>query len=238
LIDDKRILGLICARGGSKGIPRKNLRPVGGRPLIGWSIASGLACPQIDRLIVSTDDSEMAEVARSLGAETPFMRPEKLATDQAPEWIVWQHAITEMAQLGFQADYLVVLPPTSPFRSHADVAQSIERLHLEDADVVLSVTESGRNPYFNMVELDTEGFASLAKKPAGRVARRQDAPRVYDITTAFYAVRCDYVLKASGLFEGKVKATAIPAIRAVDIDTALDLKFAEFLIAEGLIEIP
>ena len=238
MIDDKRILGLICARGGSKGVPRKNLRPVGGKPLIGWSIASGLACPLIDRLIVSTDDPEIAETARNLGAIVPFMRPAELATDKAPEWTVWQHAITVMARSGFEADYLVVLPPTSPFRSGEDITGCLERLHNEDVDVVLSVTESGRNPYFNMVELDADGYATLAKKPQGRVARRQDAPTVYDITTAFYAARCDYVLKANGLFDGRVMATVIPPLRAVDIDTELDLKFAEFLIAEGLIEKP
>ncbi len=235
MIAGKNILGLICARGGSKGIPRKNLRMLGGKPLIGWSIEAGRSCPVIDHLVISTNDEGIAAVARDFGAEVPFLRPGELATDSSPEWLVWQHAIIEMAKLGFKADYLVNLPPTSPFRSPDDIMLSLERLHQEEADIIISVTESGRNPYFNMIELDQQGFASLSKSPQSKIIRRQDAPRVYDMTTAFYTARCSYVLRAKGVFDGKVKVLEIPAIRAVDIDTELDLKFAEFLIAEGLI---
>ncbi len=204
-------------------------------PLLGWSIAAGKSCPLIDRLIVSTDDEEIADAARVFGAEVPFTRPDELAADRASEWLVWQHAVTEMVKLDFRADYLVNLPPTSPFRSAEDISKSIERLHREDADIIISVTESGRSPYFNMVELDQNGYAFLSKIPSAKVIRRQDAPQVYDITTAFYTSRCDYVLNGKGVLTGKVKVLEIPAIRAVDIDTELDLKFAEFLIAEGLV---
>jgi N-acylneuraminate cytidylyltransferase len=234
MLGGKKILGLVCARGGSKGILKKNLKQLGGKPLVAWSIEAGRDCPFIDRLIVSTDDDEIASVSESFGAEVPFMRPAKLAADHSPEWAVWQHAVTEMRKIGFHSDYLIVLPPTSPFRSGTDIIAGIEQLHKGGADIIISVTESGRNPYFNMIELGEDGLARLAKTREHKFSRRQDAPKVYDITTVLYAAHCDYVLKAHGIFEGQVKTIIVPDIRAVDIDTELDLKFAEFLIQKGL----
>jgi len=234
MIDGKRVLGLVCARGGSKGVPRKNLRKLGGRPLAAWSIALARACPLIDRVILSTDDAEIAETAKAFGAEVPFLRPAELARDDSPEWLVWRHALSEMERrCGFAADYLVVLPPTSPFRNVADVEGSLRQLHATGADIVISVTDATRNPYFNMVELDATGEARLCKRPPGGVVRRQDAPKVYDITTVVYSTRADFVQRASGTWEGTVQAVHIPAARALDIDTEMDLQFAEFLLAEG-----
>lgn len=234
MIDGKRVLGLVCARGGSKGVPRKNLRSLRGRPLIAWSIASAKACPWIDRVILSTDDTEIAETAKSFGAEVPFLRPEELARDDSPEWLVWRHALAEMeTRHGFAADYLVVLPPTSPFRDIADIEASLRRLHETGADIVLSVTDASRNPYFNMVELDAIGAASLCKRPANGIVRRQDAPKVFDVTTVVYSARTEFVRKAGGTWEGTVQAVQIPPVRALDIDTELDMRFAEFLLAEG-----
>jgi N,N'-diacetyl-8-epilegionaminate cytidylyltransferase len=235
MIDERSILALICARGGSKGVHKKNIRSLGGKPLVGWSIDIAKRCGAIDRIVVSTDDDEIAEIARAVGAEVPFMRPSELALDYSPEWLAWQHAIREIENIdGFRADYLVVLPPTSPFRSVEDLCKSISLIHESAADIVISVTASGRNPYFNMVELDGSGFASLCKRQDVRITRRQDAPRVYDITTVLYAAKTAYVKSASGVFDGKVKVVEIPEIRALDIDTELDLKFAEFLFNEGL----
>jgi CMP-N-acetylneuraminic acid synthetase len=235
MIDERSILALICARGGSKGVHKKNIRSLGGKPLVGWSIDIAKRCGAIDRIVVSTDDDEIAEIASSLGAEVPFMRPSGLAQDHSPEWLVWQHALREMENIGgFRADYLVVLPPTSPFRSTDDISKSISLIHKDVADIVISVTASGRNPYFNMVELDGSGFASLSKAQGKRITRRQDAPKVYDITTVLYAAKTPYVKSASGVFDGKVQVVEIPEIRALDIDTELDLKFAEFLLKEGL----
>jgi len=233
MIDGKRVLGLVCARGGSKGVPRKNLRKLGGRPLVAWSIASARTCPLIDRVILSTDDAEIAETAKAFGAEVPFLRPADLARDDSPEWLVWRHALSEMERCGFAADYLVVLPPTSPFRDVPDVEESLRQLHATGADIVISVTDASRNPYFNMVELDARGEARLCKRPTGGVVRRQDAPKVYDITTVVYSTRADFVLRAGGTWEGTVQAVHIPALRALDIDTEMDLRFAEFLLAEG-----
>lgn len=237
LFRDKKVLGLICARGGSKGVPKKNIRPLGGKPLIGWSIETADQCTFIDRVVVSTDNQEIATVAKSYGAEVPFMRPVELAEDNSPEWLVWQHALRKLEELDqFRAEYLVVLSPTSPFRSAEDIRKGLELIHKADTDIIISVNDSGRNPYFNMVELDSDRFAHLSKIPEKKVFRRQDAPQVYDMTTAVYAAHTDFVLHANGIFDGRVKALMIPEIPALDIDTELDFKFAEFLISEGLIK--
>ena len=238
MFNDKKVLGLICARGGSKGVPRKNIRALGEKPLIGWSIASARACDLIDRIVISTDDQEIARVAEYYAAEVPFMRPAELARDDSPEWSVWQHTLRKLEALdNFRADYLIVLPPTSPFRSNDDIKKSLELISKGDADIVISVTESARNPYFNMVELDSQNFAHLAKTPEKKVIRRQDVPEVYDMTTVLYTARTDFVLRANSVFDGKAKAIMIPQIRALDIDTEIDLKFAEFLISEGLVNL-
>jgi N-acylneuraminate cytidylyltransferase len=234
MIDGKRVLGLVCARGGSKGVARKNLRALGGRPLVAWSIGAAKACALIDRVVVSTEDAEIAQTAEGFGAEVPFLRPAELARDESPEWLVWRHALAEMAaRHGFAADYLVVLPPTSPFRDTTDVEGSLQKLHASSADIVISVTDASRNPYFNMVEFDDAGTPALCKRPPKGVIRRQDAPRVCDITTVVYSARADYVHRAGGTWEGAVQAVHIPALRALDIDTEMDLRFAEFLLAEG-----
>ena len=234
---DKRILGLICARGGSKGVPKKNIKHLGGKPLIGWSIDIARRCKFIDRIVVSTDDPEIAAIAKDFGADVPFIRPEELAMDDSPEWLVWQHALRKLGELNeFRADYLTVLPPTSPFRLSKDVRRSVELIYSDDIDMVISVTRSGRNPYFNMVELDSNGLAHLSKKPEQKISRRQDTPHVFDMTTVLYTARTDFVLNAESLFDGKVKPLMIPETRAVDIDTEMDFKFAEFLISKDLVE--
>lgn len=233
MLEGKTVLGLICARGGSKGIPRKNILPLGGKPLIAWSISIGKECGYIDRLVVSTDDEKIAEVAAAYDAEVPFLRPAELAQDNSPEWSVWQHCLYTLKEKdGFRPDYLAVLPPTSPFRSIEDVQNGLKLLHRGDADIIITVTRASRNPYFNMVELDDRGFAQLSKKPHDSVIRRQDAPIVYDMTTVLYAAQSSYVTKSKGTFQGRVLPLVVPGIRAVDIDTEMDLAFAEFLLAE------
>ena len=236
MFNKKKILGLICARGGSKGIPRKNIRPLGGVPLIAWSIEVARRCSFIDRTIISTDDHEIAALSQDVGADVPFIRPSELAQDDSSEWLVWQHALKTLEQEeSFRADYLIVLPPTSPFRSDQDIERGIESIQDPDTDIVISVTPSCRNPYFNMVELDPSGFADICKMAEKKISRRQDAPRVYDMTTVLYVAKTEFVLQANSIFDGRVKALMIPETRALDIDTEMDLKFAQFLISEGFI---
>jgi N-acylneuraminate cytidylyltransferase len=225
---------LIPARGGSKGLPRKNVRPLAGKPLIAYSIETALSSKLIDRVIVSTDDPEIADVARTHGAEVPFLRPAELARDDSPEWLTWRHAIrTLQEEPGTRVATLVCVSPTSPLRAVEDVDACIRELQGTDADIVITVRSAERNPYFNMVVLDGNGYAGLVIPPRDNVYRRQDAPTIYDMTTVAYAARPDYVLRASSTFQGKVRAVTVPSERAVDIDTELDFRFAEFLLSQS-----
>lgn len=227
------IIGFIFARGGSKGIPRKNILPLAGKPLIAYAIETARSCQLIDRVVVSTDDQEIADVARQWGAEIPFMRPSELAQDDSPEWLAWQHAIKTLADLdkgGQKLDVFVAVPVTAPFRHVEDLEACIETLLDGDADMVITVTRATHNPYFNMVVLDDRGYASVAMQPSVTVYRRQDAPIIYDMTTVAYAARPEFIMQSQGMFTGKVKAVVVPPERALDIDTMLDFEFAEFLI--------
>lgn len=226
-----RTIAFIFARGGSKGVPGKNIKLLGGKPLIAHSIEVALACPGIETVIVSTDDPAIAAVAREHGAEVPFMRPSELATDAAPEWLAWRHAITWVQQDRGEFDLFVSLPATSPFRSVGDVQGCIAALEQDsDADIAIAVKDADRSPYFNMVVLDAQGYAGLVIPPAGNITRRQDAPPVYDITTVAYAARPQFVLNANGLFEGRVKTVKVPAERSLDIDTPYDFMLAEAIV--------
>ena len=229
------IVGAIFARGGSKGIPRKNVRLLAGKPLIAYAIETALASNVIDRVIVSTDNAEIAAVAQQSGAEVPFMRPAELAGDDSPEWLAWQHAIRtlEEVEAGPKMGVFVCIPPTSPLRAVEDVEACIETLLDSDADLVITVKPAERNPYFNMVVLDEAGYARLVGQIKGTIHQRQAAPAVYDMTTVAYAARPEFVLNARSMFEGKVKAVVVPAGRALDIDTELDFKFAEFLLTQS-----
>lgn len=220
----------IFARGGSKGIPGKNIKPLAGKPLIAHAIEVALQCPGLGRVTVSTDDTEIADIASVFGAEVPFMRPAELASDTASEWLAWRHAIDWVEQHQGEFDIFVSLPTTSPFRSTEDVAACIALLESDpETDVVVTVKKAERSPYFNMVKLDTSGYASLVIPPQGRVLRRQDAPAVFDMTTVAYVARTSFIKRCSGLFEGRMRAIEIPAERALDIDTPYDFKLAEFL---------
>ncbi len=222
------IVAFIFARGGSKGVLRKNIRPLAGKPLIAYSIETALACDMIDRVVVSTDDKEIAEVARASGAEVPFIRPAELADDQAPEWLAWQHAIQQI-QTVQPMDVFVSLPCTSPLRNVEDIKMCIEAFLKGSADIMITVTPSERNPYFNMVKLDEDGHAKLVMDGHEVIHHRQNAPKTYDITTVAYIAQPDFILNNQGVFDGKIKAVVIPKERALDIDTEFDFILAEFL---------
>jgi N-acylneuraminate cytidylyltransferase len=172
-------------------------------------------------------------VARAHGADVPFLRPAELAADDAPEWLAWRHAIGALQQPAGAPtiDVFVSVPPTAPLRSPGDVDRCVRAL-LEhaDTDVVLTVSLAARSPYFNMVTVGDDGLARLVIPPPGAVHRRQDAPRVWDITTVAYAARPRFVLERDGLFAGRVRTVEVPPERAIDIDTELDLVVAECLL--------
>lgn len=225
-------VAFIFARGGSKGVPRKNIRILDGLPLLAYSIKIAQQCPSIDRVVVSTDDEEIASVAREYGAEVPFIRPAELAGDRSSEFDAWKHAIQMFQKIAQEkVDIFVSLPPTSPLRSVVDVERCIQEYQSTSADIVVTAKEACRSPYFNMLKNDAEGFSTLVNlAPDGaRYIRRQDVPQVYDMTTVAYVSSPDFILKSDSVFSGKVRSVLVPEERAVDIDTMLDFKFAEFL---------
>jgi len=229
------VIGFIFARGGSKGVPRKNIRPLAGKPLIAWAIRSAQESRFISRVIVSTDDEEIARIARQYGAEIPFMRPAELAGDRSPEWLAWQHALRQVWKDGpSPPDVFVSIPTTSPLRSAADIDACISLLLGSDADIVVTVKKADRSPYFNMVKIDETGHASVVISAGTGMTQRQDAPEVYDLTTVAYAARPDFVMRANGIFEGNVRVVEVPPERALDIDTEFDFRIAEFLMNERL----
>ena len=234
--DEKKIncTAFIFARGGSKGVPRKNIRYLGDLPLIAYSIRSARQSPSISHVVVSTDDEEIASVARQYGAEVPFIRPKELASDQSSELDAWKHAIKACQQMSQEKiDVFVSLPPTSPLRSVEDIEACIHEYLSTAADMVVTVKEASRSPYFNMLKNDEKGFSTLVNlaDDGARYIRRQDVPIVYDMTTVAYVSSPDFILNADSIFSGKVRSILIPDERAVDIDTMFDFTFAEFLLA-------
>jgi len=230
----RNVFCFIFARGGSKGVPGKNIRDLGGKPLIAHTIETALSSNLIERVFVSTDEGDIAKIAERFGAEVPFMRPRHLARDDSPEWLAWQHGIREIRgrQDIEKMDVFVVLSATAPFRNVGDVDACINAFINTDTDIVITVENAARHPSFNMVVLDDNNFARLAMPTSKTVHRRQDAPSVFDMTTVAYVSHPDFILNSNSMFEGRVMAVEIPDERALDIDTALDFEFAEFLMSK------
>lgn len=226
-----RNFAFIFARGGSKGLPKKNVKLLAGKPLIQYSIDTAKSVDSIEKVFVSTEDKEIAEIAVKAGAEI-IVRPEDLASDTSPEWLSWKHAIDWVEKKYGEFDNFISLPATSPLRSSEDVKAAIKQKNDIKSDICISVTEASRSPYFNMITLNENGVAGLVCQPETGIARRQDAPAVYDITTVVYVASPSFVVNSSGLFEGVVTAVQVPKERAVDIDDIFDFKLAE-LIVEG-----
>ena len=173
----------VFARGGSKGLPGKNVKLLAGKPLINYSIETAFQVDMIDKVFVSTDDKDIAGIAKAAGAII-IDRPSELAQDNSPEWSAWQHAIEWVEKHHGAFGEFVSLPATSPLRNAEDVKSALSQRKNKEADFCISITEACRSPYFNMVKLNEEGFVELVNKPeSSAVFRRQDAPEVFDITT-------------------------------------------------------
>jgi CMP-N-acetylneuraminic acid synthetase len=226
-----KLLAAIFARGGSKGVPRKTVRDFCGQPLISYAIEAALNSRHIDRIIVSTDDEEIAAVSREWGAQVLFMRPASLATDEASEWLAWQHAIETVESMeSTRFEVLVSVPTVCPLRESGDIDRCIETLLGGEFDMVIPVMESEANPYYNMVTLDERGGAALVcQQPGAHVRRRQGSPPVYTQTSVAYAARRDFVMASTWTWDGRVTTFDVPRERGLDIDTELDFRFAEFM---------
>jgi CMP-N,N'-diacetyllegionaminic acid synthase len=221
-------IATICARGGSTGLPGKNIRPLFERPLIAYTIEHALRTPGIDRVFVSTDDEAIAAAARAAGAEVPFMRPPELATSTAPKLPVIRHLVEGVEAMGVQVDRIVDLDPTSPLRAVDDVLACL-RLLDANTDVVITGYPAEKNPYFNMVELDGEGHAHLSKTASGGIVARQQAPAVYAMNASVY-VWWRHTLDV-GLWDGRARLHVMPRDRSIDIDSAIDFEIVQLLMA-------
>lgn len=228
-------VAFVFARGGSKGLSNKNLTLFQGEPLVARAVRHALESQCFARVVVSTDSQAIADVALASGAHVPFLRPAELASDAAPEWLAWQHAIrTAQASLPEPMRCFASIPATSPLREPADIRRCVEAYEDGGVDVVVTGSAAQRNPYFNMVMRNDQGLAQVVCNPAGQITRRQDAPAVYDMATVAYVADPQFVLSADRLFAGRVRLVELPRERCVDIDDALDLQWAEFLAQKGV----
>ncbi len=233
------ILALIPARGGSKGLPGKNIRPLAGLPLIAHSIKFALMCPDVTAVFCSTDSEEIAVIAKEYGAEVPFLRPSNLATDTTSMWDVVQHSLTTLEQIqGRMFGSILLLAPTNPGRTVEDISSAVAKLHdFSSADGVVSVSEPNFNPIWHCVVEEAGLMRDLL--PEGRdYTRRQDLPRVFRINGSFYLWRRDFILSSTNWRDGRMVMQQTPESRSVDIDTLEDFEEAARALKEGKISFP
>lgn len=225
-----KILGLVPARGGSKVIPRKNVRPIAGRPLIAWTIGAALGAKRLSRVVVSSEDGEILAVAREWGAETPFVRPGELARDETPGIAPALHALEALPE---KYDWLVLLQPTSPLRTSGDIDAAIALCLERGADACIGVTESAESPWW-----------MFARSPEGRLTpfagrekiapRRQELPRLYSVNGAIYVARVEALLRERSFFMPGALGYVMTREDSVDIDDELDFALAQLLLEKRL----
>lgn len=227
-----RILGSICARGGSKGVKNKNIRLLNGKPLMTYTIDNFKAWRKADRIICSTDSTEIQEIAIKNGVEAPFLRPKHLATDTSSKVNVFKHLLKYCEEEeNKKYDYLIDLDVTSPLRTVKDVDNAFNKLINSDADLICSCYKAERNPYFNMMEVDEKGYAHLSKKPKENIHARQLAPPVYSLNASIYIYRRDFLVSTDFPYSGKTILYEMSDY-SVDIDRQIDFAFVEYLIKE------
>lgn len=224
MIQGQKVLGLVVARGGSKGVPRKNLRLLGGRPLIAWTIEAAKASSCLDALVISTDDPEIAETARQNGCEVPFLRPAELAGDTVGAMPVVMHAIRTLEEAGRHFDWIVLLQPTSPFRSASDIDAAVKLCFDGEAPACVSLVEADKSPWW-MVSLNDAGrMETLMESTA---VRRQDLPVAYAYNGAVYVARISWLAQSGSFIAPETLGYVMPRDRSLDIDGEWDFQLAE-----------
>lgn len=228
-----KALCIIPARGGSKGIPKKNIKILGGKPLIYYAIDNARSIADDVDICVTTDSKEIIDLVEAYGLKVPFIRPDYLATDTIGSYEVLLHALDFYESKGYNYDVIILLQPTSPFRKKEDIFNALS-LYSSDIDMVVSVKETSANPYYNCFEESKEGFLRLSKGN-GMYFRRQDAPTAWEYNGAVYVINIKS-LKRSRMSEFKrIRKYEMDSLHSLDLDTLLDWKIAELLISEKLI---
>lgn len=232
MLEGKTFLVIIPARGGSKRLPRKNVLDLGGKPLIAWTVEAALGCPFLDEIMVTTDDHEIAEVAKGRGAKVPFLRPESLASDTSGSFDVVKHAIEfYQDELSKEFDFVVLLQPTSPLRSSQDIVEAIELLLLKNADAIISVCEVDHSPlWMNTLPAD-HSMARFIREEV-KNTRSQDLPKNYRLNGAIYICQTRRLLQEKSFFiSDNIFAYVMTKEASVDIDDLSDLKLAKFFLS-------
>lgn len=228
-----KTLCVIPARGGSKGIPKKNIKPLGGKPLICYAIDGARSIVEDADICVSTDDPEIIRTVEEYGLDVPFVRPDYLASDTIGTYEVLLHALDFYENQGRTYDTIVLLQPTSPFRRPEDIKGAIKR-YSSDIDMVVSVKESSSNPYYNNFEEDSMGYMRISKGD-GHYCRRQDAPKTWEYNGAVYVINTES-LKVENISDfKKIVKYEMDDLHSVDLDTMFDWKIAELLISEKMV---
>ena len=221
----------IFARGGSKRIKNKNLQKIGKESLLAITIKQAQKIKNIHKIFISTDSKKISSTAKKYDVET-IMRPKNLAKDMSSEWLAWQHAI-KYVKKKLMFDKFICLPVTSPLRSKIDIENCIKELD-NNKDIIITVQETNRNPWFNMVKFNNKNKIQIVNKDKNKIIdRRQKAPKVYDMTTVCYVATPNYILKNKSIFSGRVGAITVPQQRALDIDNSFDLKIARLLYSKN-----
>lgn len=224
---------IIPARGGSKGIPHKNIKRLNGKPLIHYTIDVARQIVPDEDICVSTDDTDIIKCVEDYGLRVPFVRPDKLATDKAGTYEVLLHAMDYYEQEGKQYDTIILLQNTSPFRTVKHVKDAMA-IYKSDIDMVVSVNVTRSNPYYNCFEEGENGFL-IKTLDSSLLTRRQEAPQTYEYNGAIYVFNADSLRKEHyGNFTRRVKYV-MDEIHSIDLDNMMDWKFAEFIIKEGLV---
>ncbi len=232
------VLCVIGARGGSQGLPNKNIRPMLGKPLIVWSIEQALATPEIDRLIVSTDSLEIARIAKTAGAEVPFIRPESLAGSDTGKFQVWTHAFFECEKrYGERYECMIDLDCTSPLRESTDISKALAQFRKgrsRNVSAVFSICNARKNPYFNLVEPDADGALRLSKPLTQKVLCRQKSPPVFEHVASIYVLDAGFLGWGNHLLDGHAEGYDIGQEKSLDVDCELDFLLVEFLLNRRL----
>ena len=227
MIDGQTVLAVIPARGGSKTLPRKNIIPVMGKPLLSWTVEEARRSQYIDRMVLSSDDDEIIDVAHSLGLEVPFRRPSELATDTTPTSDVLFHLLSKIP--GY--DCLVLLQVTSPLRTAEDIDSCISKCIREKVGACVTVSLADKNPFYFRT-LDSEGRLQPLIGNAYHIGRRQDLPDVYMINGAVFASQTAFFVEKRTFFTPETVGHVMPQERSVDIDSEKDLAVMEYLVSK------